>query len=145
MRAKEFFRQVAATEKKLKVLQAKYRHFEELGLSITSHTSAVGGHQQGMSRVELAVVGKVDASMDLDEKMQEYRALIHQAERVIDRIPQEKYRQLLTYRYLCGWSFKSISDELDYKDPNSVYRAHGWALAEAQRILNQEANNGNMH
>lgn len=128
---------MAIVEKRLKILQAKYRHFDELGLTITSHTSAVGGHQQGMSRVEMAAVGKVDAGMDFDEKLREYRALIRQAERVIEKIPQEKYRHLLTYRYICGWSFKSISDELGYNDPNSVYRAHGWALAEAQKILNK--------
>jgi len=52
-------------------------------------------------------------------------------------VPQERYRQILTYRYLCGWTFRSISDELEYNDPNSVYRAHGWALHEAQTVLNR--------
>jgi hypothetical protein len=47
---------------------------------------------------------------------------------------------ILNYRYLCGWSYKSISDELKYNDPNSVYRAHGWALREAQKIINLQEN-----
>ena len=49
----------------------------------------------------------------------------------------DKYRKILSYRYLCQWSFRSISDELKYDDPNSVYRAHGWALVKAQEILDR--------
>jgi hypothetical protein len=65
-------------------------------------------------------------------------AIIARAEQIIRNIPQEKYRMILNYRYLCGWSYKSISDELKYNDPNSVYRAHGWALREAQKIINKQ-------
>lgn len=76
--------------------------------------------------------------MGLEDKRAAYMAIIARAEAVIDKVPQDKYRKLLTYRYLCQWSFRSISDELHYNDPNSIYRAHGWALAEAQKILNEE-------
>lgn len=138
MTSKEFFRQVLKAEKELKILQAKVRHFEDLGLTITSNTSAVGGHQQGTSRVELAAVGKVDATADLNREIKEYMALISRAEQVIRNIRQERYRQILNYHYLCGWSLRSVSDELGYNDPNSIYRAHGWALSEAQKILNKQ-------
>lgn len=137
MKAKEYFQQVAAAERKLRILQAKLRHYEDLGLTITSHAGAVGGHQAGLSRVELAAIGMVDSERYLTDQISGYLKQIKEAEAIIDRIPQEKYRQILTYRYLCGWSLSSISDELRYQDPNSIYRAHGWALAEAQRILNQ--------
>ena len=142
MKSKEFFRQVLKAEKELKILKAKIRHFEDLGLTITSNTSAVGGHQQGASRVELAAIGKVDATADLNKELRQYMALIARAEQVIRDIPQERYQQILNYRYLCGWSLRSISDELGYNDPNSIYRAHGWALTEAQKILNKMKENG---
>ena len=74
----------------------------------------------------------------LEEQIRQYARTIALAEKVISQVPQEKYRQILTLRYLCGWSFRSISDELGYKDPNSVYRSHGWALMEAQKILGRE-------
>lgn len=126
---------MAQTEKRLKVLLAKLRHFEELGLTITSNTSAVGGHQAGTSRVELAAIGMVDSMRGLESEISQYSKLISEAQQVINQIPQEKFRDILTYRYLCGWSLQSISDQMGYKDRNSVYRAHGWALSEAQRIL----------
>ena len=56
----------------------------------------------------------------------------------VRQVPQEKYRLILTYMYLLGKSPKWISDELEYNDPNSVYRAKGWALWEAQQIMNKQ-------
>ena len=64
--------------------------------------------------------------------------IINKARQVIKQVPQDKYRQILTLRYLAGWSFRSISDELKYNDPKSVYKAHGWALTEAQKVLNKK-------
>ena len=138
MTAKEFFRQVRRAESELKVLNAKLHHYEDLGFSMGGAAGVIGNKQKGTSRVELAACGAVDAFRDLEKQRREYMAVIARAESVISAVPQEKYRLILNYRYLCGWSFRSISDELMYNDPNSVYRAHGWALSEAQKILNRE-------
>lgn len=137
MRAKEYFTQIQKAETKLSLLQAKLRRFEELGLTITSNTSAVGGHQAGTSRVEMAAIGMVDALRALQAEIDKYTAVIADAEAVIAQVKQEKFQQILTLHYVCGWSLKSISDHLHYEDENSIYRAHGFALAEAQRILDE--------
>ena len=135
MTAKTFFAQVSVAEDRLRTLRARLAHYEDLGATITSNTSAVGGHHAGASRVEMAAVGMVDAMRAIQTQIDGYMALVRQAEMIIDQIPQEKYKTILTLRYLCGWSFQSISDELRYTDPKSVYRAHGWALTEAQKIM----------
>lgn len=140
MRAKDYFRNVLRAEKELKLLRAKIRHYEDIGYSITggSIDSPVVSHSRGSSRVEAAAMGIFDTTIALEKQAREYVQLIKQAETLITRIPQEKYRQILTLRYLAGWSFRSISDELNYSDPNSIYRAHGWALREAQKALNKK-------
>jgi len=139
MRAKEYFLSVLAAEKELKLIRAKIRHYEDIGYSITggSMDSPVVSHSRGSSRVEAAAMGIFDATRALEEKAKEYVAVIARAEHLIALLPQERYQQILTYRYLCGWSFRSITDELGYENPRSVYKAHGWALAEAQKILNK--------
>lgn len=140
MKARDFFRQVQRAESELKILNAKLRHYEDIGLSIgTGNNNGMPGNRnRSASRVELAAIGAVDVFQDLLSQQREFAAIVARAEHVIKMIKQEKYRQILNYRYLCGWSFKSISDELKYNDPNSVYRAHGWALHEAQVILNAQ-------
>ena len=142
MRAKDFFRQVRAAEKELKILRTKLRHFEELGMSIGGRAGVIGNKNRGTSRVELAACGAVDASMDLSRQIAEYMAIIARAEHVIRQIPQERYRQILEYHYICGKSLRWVSDELEYKDQNSIYRAHGWALSAAQKILNRQEGKG---
>ncbi len=140
MKAKDFFSQVRRAEKELKILNAKLRHYEDIGLSIGGSSGVIGNKQRGTSRVELAAIGAVDVFRELYDQQKEYMAIIARAEQIIRNIQQERYRQILNYRYLCGWSFRSISDELGYKDQNSVYRAHGWALSKAQEIINLQAN-----
>ena len=137
MTAKLFFRQVQQAEKELRILNAKLRHFQDIGFSIGGTGGTIGSHSRGSSRVELAAVGAVDAFRELFDQQKAYLAIIARAEQVIRAIPQEKYRQILNYCYLCGWSLKSVSDELGYRDQNSIYRAHGWALYEAQKVINR--------
>ena len=139
MKAKAYFLQVLAAEKELKLIRAKIRHYEDIGLSITggSMDSPVVSHSRGSSRVEAAAMGIFDATRALEARAEEYVILIRRAEQMVSKIAQERYREILTFRYLCGWSWRSISDELGYKDEKSVYRAHGYALAEAQKIIDK--------
>ena len=138
MTAKEFFRQVRRAERELKIIKAKLEHYEDLGFSLGGAVGVIGNKQRGSSRVEMAAIGKVDVLRDLVDQQKEYMGIIARAEDVIRQVPQEKYRLILTYLYLLGKSPKWISDELEYNDPNSVYRAKGWALWEAQQIMNKQ-------
>ena len=137
MTAKEFFRQVRRAERELKIIKAKLEHYEDLGFSLGGAVGVIGNKQRGSSRVEMAAIGKVDVLRDLVDQQKEYMGIIARAEDIIRQVPQEKYRLILTYMYLLGKSPKWISDELEYNDPNSVYRAKGWALWEAQQIMNR--------
>ena len=139
MRAKEYFQSVVHAERELMQIRAKIRHYQDLGYSITggSLDSPVVSHSRGSSRVESAAMGIFDATKELEAKAREFLAEIKRAEALIAKIPQDRYRQILTLRYMAGWSFRSISDELRYQDEKSVYRAHGYALAEAQKILDK--------
>ena len=139
MRAKEFFQQVERAEAGLRILRTRLQHYEDIGLAMPSGGSATGGHPTGSSRVEASAIGMADTLERIQEKLKEYGTLIEKAERVIDKIPQEKYQDLLKYRYLAGiTNLAEIGEKLGYKDPNSIYRAHGWALAEADKILKEE-------
>ena len=142
MTAKEFFRTVRQAESELKVLNAKLEHYEELGFSSGGIVSGTGNAHRGTSRVELAACGAVDALRDLYEQRRVYLAIIGRAERIISLVPQEKYRKILSYHYILGKSLRWISDELEYRDPNSVYRAKGWALFAAQKVMDEEEEHG---
>ena len=136
MTAKEYLMQVSRAERELKTLRAQLDHYEDIGLLITPSISHTGGSgQRGASRVEAAAVGMIDTLAEIRERIAEYTAITAAARATIDKIPQERYRRILILRYLCGWSWSSISDELMYNDRNSVYRAHGYALTALKKVM----------
>lgn len=136
MQAKVFMEQVRRAEEELKLIQAKRRHYHELATMAGIGGGSVGSQHTGAtSRVETAAVNIVDLTTALDVKEAEYVQLIQKAEQLIDRIPQFKFRQVLTLHYLAGMTMKSVSDEIGYKDEKSVYRARGYALRELQKLM----------
>lgn len=136
MTAKEFLSQVQRAERELKIIAAKKRHYNDLICSIGANTGkAVILKPTGASKTETAAVGLVFLNEKLLEKEKEYAALVTKAEKLLEKLPQDKFRKVLTLRYLCDWSWKTIRDEMDYRDEKSVYRCHGYALKELQKLM----------
>lgn len=136
MKAKDFMLQVQEAEEELKLVAAKRRHFQDVMLSIGAKMSSTAVHaSNNASKTETAAIGLWETTKLLEEKEQEYVAMIKKAEELIAKLKQKKFRQVLTYRYMCNWSWKSIRDQMDYKDEKSVYRCHGYALKELQKLM----------
>ena len=87
------------------------------------------------SKTETAAIGLIEFTDKLAEKEKEYVAMIQKAEKLIDNIKQDKFREVLKRRYLAGESWKTIRDEMGYKDEKSVFRCHGYALRELQKVM----------
>lgn len=138
MTAKEFMEQVRRAEVTLKLIHERMRHYEELATSIGVKLTGMPSAKQGGSSVESGAIGLVDLDGELRKKEVEYVALVKKAETAIDKIPQEKFRMVLTLRYLCGHSWKLLRDELDYADEKSIYACHRYALKALQKVLNKE-------
>lgn len=135
MKAKEFMQSIHKAEVELIALSAKKRHFMELATAIGVKLSGMPGGQRGASRVETGAIGLIDMIDKCVDKEREYCELVKKGEDLIEKIPEENFRRLLTYRYICRWSWKSIQDEMGYKDEKSVYRCHGYALRELQKVM----------
>lgn len=133
---------VAHAEREIKTIRARLRHYREMGMGSPGNMSNTPvTHSKGFSSVETAAVGIVDTLNALNANLGAYTAIVRDAEKLIERVPQENYRRLLTLRYLCGMSFRSVSDEMNYTDRNSVYRAHGWALLEFGKVMRDASKN----
>lgn len=144
MRAKDFLSRARSAETDLRRLEALMEHYRTVGTAITSKWDCTprSGRSTG-SRVESAVLGIVEAEEGLREELEAYRKTVLEAERMISRIRQGTFRQILTLHYLAGLSLAETGERLGYKDRNSIYRAHGYALMEAQKILDMwRADNG---
>ena len=138
MRAKDYFRRASNAERDLRRLEALRDHYDSVGKSITAQWGGTGGGaHNNASKVEMAAVGIADSELDFMAELARYRAIVNEAENVITRIQQARFRQILTLHYLAGLALTDVADRLGYKDRDSVYRAHGWALLEAQKIIDK--------
>jgi len=135
MNAKEFMLEVEQAEKELKLIAAKKRHFQEMATSMGGTGGSIPKNPTGSSRVETAAVAIADLITHEDVNAARYAKLVKKAEELIAKIPQFKFRQVLTLKYLSGLSFRSVSDEMGYKNEKSVYLTHGYALQELQKLM----------
>ena len=71
--------------------------------------------------MERAVDRDIDRLIDLKREIAE----------VIAAVPDMRYRTLLEYRYLCGWSWARIARAMHYGE-DWVRHAHGWALKQVR-------------
>lgn len=136
MPVKEFLSQVQRAETELRLIAERRAHFEDLAASVGGGIAkATLDKPSGGSRVETAAIGLVDLLTDLDVKEREYAAVVKKAEELIGKLPQQNHRVVLTLRYILNRSWSYISNFMNYKDPKSVYRVHGWALQELQKLM----------
>lgn len=135
MTAKIYFERVRQAEKRLRMIAKQREHWEEMATRM-SGTSEVKIRSTDMhSPTEDVATRLVDLGRELDAEEAKYLEIVREAKRIIDRIPQDKFREILTLRYICGHSWKIIQDEMDYTGEKTVYRVHGWALQEAAKMI----------
>ena len=135
MQAKEYMLRASRAEAELRLIYKRRQHYSELATAIGVKLTGMPHATGNSSRVEAGAVALVDLDEELAMRMETYRGIIRDADKKIAQIKQDKFREILTRKYLCMQSWKTIRDEMDYKDEKSVYRCHGYALRELQKLL----------
>jgi hypothetical protein len=138
MTAKEFLWSVRKAEREIRLFQDRRQHYADLIASIGSTMKeAVVQTSGNHSKTETAAIGLADLEGRMSDKVREYAALVDKAEKLIDQIAQENFREVLTRRYLIGESWKTIRDKMSYSDESGAKKCHGFALKEFQEKMNK--------
>ena len=126
MTAKEYLRQLSRKDARINALIERQRRYRELAERRTAvYRDTPGGGRRCSSSVEEYVAKIID--LEIDRRIDEYVDLTREIEAAIDRIPDGRYRDVLRFRYVNGWTWEKIADEMGY-DERWVRRLHGWAL-----------------
>ena len=126
--AKEFLRGIQGHERRIKALMERRQHYYDLAMQGTgSVVLQQPGGAHGDSRVETAVCRLMDLESDLDREIDRLGDEVRLAGRLIDQLDDSRYRDILRYRYLNGWSWRRIMREMNYEEKH-VHRLHGAAL-----------------
>ena len=142
MDAKTFFREALEAAHEIKDLELQLDHYRDMIGGVSARLSPIVTAKNNHSRVEDIALNLAEIEGDITDRMFIYTERIKAAGAVVAQLKSYRQRQVLTLRYLCGHSWKTITDEMGYSEPKSVYRMHGWALISAQKILDQQENSG---
>jgi len=137
MQSKEYWQSILEMSLELRHLRERAEHYADRISSISSPNlsgTPPGGHNEH-SRVEDAASAHLDALTAYDVKVAEYREELEGARRIIQQVKPARYRRLLELRYLEAASWREITRALGYKNKNSVFTAHHWALVHAGKHL----------
>lgn len=131
MQPKEYLRQLQRRDARINALIERQRHYYDLATRITPgyRADGGGGKTSGPSFRVADYASKIaDLEREIDRRIDEYVDLTREIEAAIDRIPDGRYRDVLRFRYVNGWTWERIADEMGY-DLRWVHRLHGRALA----------------
>lgn len=111
MAATAFLGQAMRLERQIVALRLRQRRYLELGLSCG---------EEGRARMRAL-------ASQIETRVAAYAEKVRQIEGAIDAVEEARYREVLRYRYLNGWSMKRIAREMGYSE-DWVYRLHRRAL-----------------
>lgn len=133
MTAKEYLRQLARSNSRIDALIERQRRYRELAERRTAvYRDTPGGGRRCSSSVEEYAVKIIDLEREIDRRIDEYVDLTREIETAIDKVGDDRYRDILRYRYINGWRWEKIAQEMHY-DRRQITRLHGLALLEIEK------------
>lgn len=138
MTAKEYLQQIYRMQRR--ILRLKRRR-EEIHASMYSIGSPSG--KMDVDKVQTSLSGdsmlrsisKLDAlTREIDSEITELEVKKQKILNEIDRLADERYRTILTDRYVHCWKWERIAADVD-RDLRYVYRLHGDALKAFSTII----------
>lgn len=133
MTAKEYLRQLSRKDARINALIERQQRYRELAQRRTAvYRDMPGGGRRCSSSVEEYVAKIVDLEHEIDLRIDEYVDLTREIEAVIERVGDDRHRDILRYRYINGWSWEKIAREMHY-DRRQITRLHGFALWEIEK------------
>ena len=136
MTAKEIFQASYAAVREIRRLEQRRAHYLAMAASVAglSQTPVTGGEKH--SRTETAAIGLAELADQMAVRAAEYLAVVRKAENLVEKLEKPRFREVLTLRYIQGYSWEDVSRLMGYVDPGSVFRVNRWALQAAQKFLN---------
>ena len=128
MTAKEYLSQARDAKRRIALLTARREKYEARATSgVARYHAGPGGSTRRVSSVEKYALKLVDLTRELDAEIAHYTEVRCEIINVIRAVDDFDERQVLTLRYLDGWSWRRIIDAMSYSE-RSVFYIHGRAL-----------------
>lgn len=134
MTAKEYLRQYRKLTESLRQLESDLRKMEEERDSIQIRADGMPGSSNVSKRVESLAIRITDLQRRTMARREKLLAKREEIRAVIMLVPDPKLSRLLDLRYVEGMKWEAIAENMGV-EVRHIYRLHGRALQEADKIL----------
>ena len=124
---KAYLKRYIHINKQIRQLSQEKEEILELGTKITPTYSDMPRGTGIGDKIPKVVERLVEQQKRIDEKMDELFVLRTEIEKAIDTVKDDTLKLLLTYKYINGWTWEHIADEMNYSW-RQIIRLHGMAL-----------------
>ena len=136
MTAKEYMEQARYLDMQINSKIEQVRNLNELATKVTAvYSDTPHNLSKNTSQMEETVLKIIDLENEINRDIDALVDLKREIMRVVNRIEPAEYRMLLEMRYLQFKKWEQIA-LLMSTDLRWVYRMHGRALNEVQKIIN---------
>lgn len=127
MTAKEYLRQYINAKNRFKSISDEMIEIRSEATRITPVISDMPSGSHVNDKIALSVEKLDECAKKLEEEAKRMRKAMDDVQNVINSISNPTYRQVLTYRYINGYTWEQIAVKMNYTYRN-ITRLHGKAL-----------------
>ena len=136
MTAKEYMEQARYLDMQINSKIEQVRSLNELATRVTTvYSDMPHSPNRNTSRMEETIAKIIDLESEIDRDIDALVDLKREMMRVVNSIESAEYRTILEMRYLQFKKWEQIALQMS-TDLRWVYRMHGRALNEVQKIIN---------
>ena len=134
MTAKEYLKQAERIELRIQIKKQRLQGYKDLATKVNTLISDMPSGTRDVHSKEKLMVQIVDLEQEIEAELQQLIDVKREINNTLSQIPNDDYRLLLELRYICNERWERIARQLHYSK-RSVYRHHGRALMELEKIL----------
>jgi len=136
MNAKEYLNQAYRLDQRITSKLEQVSALRALTQKVTaSYEGEVVSHTRNVTSLEDTIIRLMEAESELNAAIDTLVDLKREVYATIQKVAKPEYQFLLEMRYLCFKSWVEIADQMHLEE-HYVFRVHGQALKEVEKILN---------
>ena len=140
MNAKDYLNQAYRLDQRITSKLEQVSALRSLTQKVTaSYEGEVVSHTRNVTSLEDTIIRLMEAESELNAAIDTLVDLKRDVYATIQKVEKPEYQFLLEMRYLCFKSWVEIADQMHLEE-HSVFRVHGQALKEVEKILKAAEN-----
>lgn len=132
--AKKFFSFCKRIDNRIQAKVDEQARYRDLALKASPSSSGMPGAGGGQNKIEYCVCRICELEREINEEIDLLIECRKVAMMILNRMDDNRYKDLLTLRYFSGYTWEMVKQKMHYENTH-LWRIHGYALVAAQKVI----------